>query len=68
MSGWHVDAQSMNNFMHVSDIFLLAPRAICLQRMLDVCFDFSIRNNIKFNIIRSGLFQTANDPGGWGLL
>ena len=31
----------------------MAPSAIGLQRMLDVCLDFSIRNDIKFNHIKS---------------
>ena len=51
MSGWHVDAQCVNHFMHVNDIFLLAPNAIGLQLMLDACFEFSIRNVIKFNLV-----------------
>ena len=32
---------------------MYAPSVIGLQRMLDVCFDFSIINNIKFNPIKS---------------
>ena len=39
--------------MYADDICLLSPSAIGLQRMLDVCFDFSIRNDIKFNPIKS---------------
>ena len=39
--------------MYADDICLLAPCAIGLQRMLDLCFDFSIRNDIKFNPIKS---------------
>ena len=51
MFGWNVDAQRMNHFMHVNDIFLLALSAIGQQLMLDVCFKFSIRNVIKFNLV-----------------
>ena len=43
----------MNHVMYADDICLLAPSAIGLQRMLDVCLDFSIRNDIKFNPIKS---------------
>ena len=48
-SGCDIDEQCMN---HISvDVCLLAPSAIGLQRMLDVCLVFSIRNDIKFNPI-----------------
>ena len=43
----------MNHVMYADDICLLAPSAIGRQRLLDVCFDFSIRNNIIFNPINS---------------
>ena len=41
----------MNHVMYADDICLLAPSAIGL--MIDVCLDFSIRNYIKFNPIKS---------------
>ena len=43
----------MNHVMYADDICLLAPSAIGLQRVLDVCFDLSIRNDVKFNSIKS---------------
>ena len=43
----------MNHVMYADDICLLAPSAIGLQRLLDVCFDFNIRNDIMFNPIKS---------------
>ena len=49
----YIDDQCMNHVMYADDICLLAPSAIGLQRMLDVCLDFSIRNDIKFNPIKS---------------
>ena len=52
-SGCYIDDQFMNHIMYADDICLLAPSAIGLQRMLDVCLDFSIRNDIKFNPIKS---------------
>ena len=52
-SGSYIDDQCMNHVMYVDDICLLAPSAIGLQRMLDVCLDFSIRNDIKFNSLKS---------------
>ena len=52
-SGCYINEQCMNHVMYADDICLLAPSAIGLQRLLDVCFDFSIRNNIMFNPIKS---------------
>ena len=52
-SGCYIDDQCMNHVMYADDICPLAPSAIGLQRMLDVCLDFSIRNDIKFNPIKS---------------
>ena len=48
-----MDDQCMNHVMYADDICFLTPSANDLQRMLDVCFDFSIRNDIKFNPIKS---------------
>ena len=39
--------------MYADDICLMAPSAIGLQKMLDVCFDFSLRNDIMFNPVKS---------------
>ena len=52
-SGCYVNEQCMNRVMYTDDICLLTPSAIVLQWMLDVCFDFSIRNDIMFNPIKS---------------
>ena len=43
----------MNHVMYADDICLLAPSAIGLKRMLDVCLDFSVRNDIRYNPIKS---------------
>ena len=51
-SGGYIDDQCMNHVMYADGICLLSPRDIGLQRMLDVCLDFSIRNDIKFNPIK----------------
>ena len=53
-SGCYIDDQCMNHVhvMYADDICLLAPSAIGLQRTLNVCLDFSIRNDIKFNPIK----------------
>ena len=41
-SGCNINEQCMNHVMYENDIYLLASSAIGLQRMLDVCFNFSI--------------------------
>ena len=62
-SGCYIDDQCINHVMCADDICLLAPSAIGLQHMLDVCFDFSIRNDIKFNPIKSvcNVFKPKNN-------
>ena len=52
-SGCYINEQCMNHVMYADDICLLALSAIGLQRLLDVCFDFSTRNDIMFNPIKS---------------
>ena len=52
-SGCYIDDQCMNHVMYADDICLMAPSAISLQKMLDVCFDFSLRNDIIFNPVKS---------------
>ena len=51
-SGCYINEQCIKHVMYADDICLPASIAIGLQRMLDVCFDFSIRNDIKFNPIK----------------
>ena len=52
-SGCYISEHCMNHVMYADDICLLAPSAFGLQRLLDVCFDFSIRNDIMFKPIKS---------------
>ena len=47
-SGCYIDDQYIIHVMYADDICLLAPSAIGLQRMLDVCFAFSIIEIEKF--------------------
>ena len=60
--------------MYADDICLMAPSPAALEELINICYDFSVRNDLSvnssksycmvFNPIRSGLFQTVNDPGG----
>ena len=52
-SGCYINEQCMNQVMYADDICVLAPSAIGRQRLLDVCFDFGIRNDSMFNPIKS---------------
>ena len=52
-SGCYINEQCMNHVIYADDICLLAPSAIDLQQMLDVCFNFSIWNDIIFNPVES---------------
>ena len=52
-SGCYINEQCVNHVIYADDICLLAPSAIGLQQMLDVCFNFSICNDITFNPVKS---------------
>ena len=52
-SGCYINEQCMNHVMYADDICFLAPNAIGLHRMLNASFNFSIRNDIMFNPIKS---------------
>ena len=52
-SGCDSNEQCMNHVIYVDDICLLAPSAIGLQQMLDVCINFSICNDIILNPVKS---------------
>ena len=49
----YIDDQCVTHVMYADDICLMAPSAIGLQKMLDVCFNFSVRNDIMFNPVKS---------------
>ena len=52
-SGCYINEQCMNYVIYADDICLLAPNVIGLQQILVVCFNFSIRNDIMFNPVKS---------------
>ena len=52
-SGCYIKEQCMNHILYADDICLLAPSAIGLQQMLDVCFNISICSNITFKPVKS---------------
>ena len=48
-SGCYINEQCMNHVIYADDLCLLAPSAIGLQQMLNVCFNFSICTDMIFN-------------------
>ena len=44
--GCYIDGQCMNHFMHADDICLLAPTAIAMQQLLDICNDHGLANGM----------------------
>ena len=52
-AGCYINEQGMNHIMYADDIFVMAPTAIALQKLLDVCFKYSIANDLLFNPVKS---------------
>ena len=52
-SACFIGHQCNNHVMYADDIFLLAPNALGLQKLLEMCYDFSQDNNINFNSLKS---------------
>ena len=51
-SGCFIEHRCINHVMYADDICLLAPSALGLQRLLDVCYSFSQCNDIVFNSLK----------------
>ena len=49
----------MNHIMYADDICVMAPTAIALQKLLDVCFEYSIANDLLFNPVKSVLIRNS---------
>ena len=39
--------------MYVDDICLMAPSPAALQELIDICYDFSVQNDLSFNSSKS---------------
>ena len=39
----------MNHVMYTDDICLMAPSPASLQELTDICYDFSVQNDLSFN-------------------
>ena len=51
--GCYIDGQCMNHLMYADDICILAPTAIAMQQLLDICNDYGVANDITFNPLKS---------------
>ena len=49
----HLNETVTNHVMYADDICLMAPSAIALQKILNLCYEFSQSNAIIFNPIKS---------------
>ena len=47
--GCHLDNVCVNHVMYADDICLTAPSPAALQKLINICYDFSIQNNLSFN-------------------
>ena len=48
-TGCHIDNLCMNHVMYADDICLMAPSPVSLQELIDICYDFSVQNDLSFN-------------------
>ena len=49
--GCSIDNLCMNHvmYMYADDICLMAPSPAALQELINICYDFSVRNDLSFN-------------------
>ena len=47
--GCHIDDLCINHVFHADDLCLLAPRAIALQELIGLCYEYSIEIDLNFN-------------------
>ena len=45
----------MNHVMYADDVCLMAPSPAALQELIDICYDFNVRNGLSFNSSKSYL-------------
>ena len=48
-----IDDQCMNHLIYADDICVMAPLAIALQKLLDVCCEYGITNDLIYNPLKS---------------
>ena len=51
--GCHIDSLCVNHVMYADDICLMAPCPAALQKLINICYDYSMQNNLSFNSSKS---------------
>ena len=46
---YSIDNLCMNHVMYADDNCLMVPSPAALQELINICFDFSVRNDLSFN-------------------
>ena len=49
----------MNHVMYADNICLMAPSPAALQELIDICYDFSVQNNLFFNYFNSKSYKLS---------
>ena len=52
-AGCYIDDQCMSHLMYAYDICVMAPTAIVPQKLLDVCYEYGITNDLIYNPLKS---------------
>ena len=64
--GCHIDDVCINHVFYAHDLCLMAPCAIALQELINVCYQYSNEIDLNFNAIKS--FCVAFTPKHYKLL
>ena len=51
--GCHKDNACVNYVMYADDICLMTPSPEAFQKLINICCDFSVQNNLSFNSSKS---------------
>ena len=52
-AGCYIDDQCINHLMNADNICVMAPTAIALQKLFDVCYEYGITNDLIYNPLKS---------------
>ena len=52
-AGCYINEQYMNHIMYADNFCVMAQTAIALKKLLGVCFEYSIANDLLFNLVKS---------------
>ena len=64
--GCHISDVCINHVFYADDLCLMAPCAIALQELLNICYRYSVEVNLNFNATKS--FWVAFTPKHYKLL